>query len=205
MTSYPICDLFASIQGEGSWTGRPVVFVRFSGCPLRCDWCDEPLHRDPQAVRRLNLDELLREITSVGAGIPSVVLTGGEPLIQPGLQELILALKQQGYWVAMETSGVGGVFPIELDWITLSPKTSLTDECYQSAHEIKFVIVAPLDPNLEQTIGHWMERHGRVLVQPVARNETMDPEAARLCYQLVMASRGRLRLSLQTHRWLGVR
>lgn len=204
LPSYQVCDLFTSIQGEGGWAGRPMVFVRFFGCPLQCTWCDEPRHRDPKALRRLSLSALLEEIRGLAAGIPSVLLTGGEPLIQPGLDQLLAALKQEGYWVAMETCGVGGPPPLGVDWITLSPKTSLPESWYRAAHEIKFVVTTPLDAQQWHTISHWMGVHDRVWVQPVALQGAMDEKAAQLCYRLVMESQGQLRLSLQTHRWLGV-
>lgn len=201
---YQVCELFASVQGEAGWTGRPMVFVRFSGCPLHCDWCDEPLHRDRAAQRLLSLPALLEEVRGVAAGIPSVLLTGGEPLLQPQLALLLAALKREGYWVAMESCGVGGAIPTGLDWLTLSPKTPLAEEWFRAASEIKFVVAAKPGAGQLALIRHWMGIHQRVWVQPMAVHGDMDRQAARLCYRLVMESQGQLRLSLQTHRWLGV-
>lgn len=200
---YPICEIFASIQGEATWSGRPMLFVRAWGCPLACPWCDEPLHRDPAARRLLTIDAILTAIRRVGAGIPSVLLTGGEPLAVPGLAELIRSLHQAGFWVAMESSGVGGPLPDpKPDWLTLSPKTSLPDTLLEAADEIKFVLGA------DATESHpLMERaatHPNLWVQPRARGDQMDPQAVSRCFDLVLASRGRLRLSLQTHKFIGV-
>ncbi|MBF0175650.1 MAG: 7-carboxy-7-deazaguanine synthase QueE [Magnetococcales bacterium] len=201
---HAICDLFASVQGEAGWSGRAMFFIRFSGCPLHCVWCDEPLHRDPEAARLLTTAEILATRERLAPEIPHVLLTGGEPLAAPGLDALITALKQAGLWVAMETSGVGGEPPRGVDWITLSPKTPLPPEWYERADEIKYVVDAHPSPAWIEEILHRATRHPRVWVQPCAQGALPDPGAVALCYNLVMQKGARLRLSLQTHKWIGV-
>ena len=97
--SYPICDLFASIQGEATWTGRAMFFLRFSGCPLSCPWCDEPRHRDPTATRHLTAVEILAQLRHMDPTLRALVLTGGEPLAVRELPKLVDFLKKQGYWL----------------------------------------------------------------------------------------------------------
>lgn len=197
--TYTVCDLFQSIQGEGTWTGRPMQFVRFWGCPLSCPWCDEPLHRRAEACRTYTLSGLLAALAD-----GPVLLTGGEPLLQPHLPELIEALRAEGRWVAMETSGVGSDTLPAVDWLTLSPKTALPEGWYVAADEIKYVVGAqPSDEEVAALMAR-ARCHPRVWLQPLAKGGTPDPLAMAACYQLVMAGAGRLRLSLQVHKWLGV-
>ncbi|MBF0341632.1 MAG: 7-carboxy-7-deazaguanine synthase QueE [Magnetococcales bacterium] len=203
-TLYPICEIFASIQGEGTWTGRPMVFIRAWGCPLACSWCDEPLHRDPTARQWLTIDAILSAIAQAGPGLGDVVLTGGEPLALPELSALVAALKSNGYRVAMESSGHGGLLPDPpVDWLTLSPKTPLPESLYQAANEIKFVLGA--DSGSEEAILSRAAVHPNVWVQPRAKGDTPDPIAVTRCLELTMQSRGRLRLSLQIHKYIGIR
>ncbi|MEO5331387.1 MAG: 7-carboxy-7-deazaguanine synthase QueE [Magnetococcus sp. YQC-5] len=200
---YPICELFASIQGEGSWTGRPMIFIRVWGCPLSCPWCDEPRHRDPDTRQWLTSQEILEQIANIAPDIPYIVLTGGEPLAVEGIQDLILALKHQGYWVAMESSGEGGPLPASgLDWLTLSPKTTAPETTFLAANEIKYVLAA--EGGSTAAILARAQRHPNVWVQPRATGSIPDPQAVRRCVALVLASKGRLRLSLQTHKYLGI-
>nr|CRH07025.1 conserved protein of unknown function [Include Radical SAM domain] [Candidatus Magnetococcus massalia] len=202
--TYAICELFHSVQGEATWMGRPMLFVRFSGCPLSCSWCDEPLHRDPAKAESLTAEQLLARLHALSADTPFVLLTGGEPLAVPQLGELVAFLQQHGYWVAMETSGVGGTIPDSLDWVTLSPKTVLDEALYQRADEIKYVVPAQGQPQLQAELMQRARTHGRVWLQPRAHGDGPDPVATARCFQWVLESAGKLRLSLQTHRYIGV-
>lgn len=201
---YPVCDLFVSVQGEGAWTGRVMGFLRFSGCPLACPWCDEPKHRDPAARRELTVAAMVAELERLGPGVRDILLTGGEPLAVPGLSGLVRELKARGYRLAMESSGVGGPLPDGLDWLTLSPKTELPEALLRRADEIKYVVGASLSPEREREIRARGASHGNVRVQPRADGARIPPEAVARCLELVLSARGDLRLSLQTHKWLGI-
>ena len=109
-----INDIFYSLQGEGYYTGRAAVFVRFSGCNQSCPFCDT----DFSAYRDMTGEEIVQHI----AQWPSrfIVLTGGEPSLQAD-EAFIDLLHQHGYYVAMETNGTHAL-PQNLDWITVSPK-----------------------------------------------------------------------------------
>lgn len=201
---YSLCDLFVSIQGEGSGSGRPMLFLRFWGCPLACPWCDEPKHRDPDQRRDLSLTELLAEMERIGQNLPSILLTGGEPLAVPFLDILIDHLKKRGIWLAMESSGVGGPIPDGLDWLTLSPKTRLNPDLMMRADELKFIIGANPSPQQRQEVDHWAARHPNVWLQPQAEADHPNPRAIAHCLDWVLASRGTLRLSTQVHKYLNI-
>jgi 7-carboxy-7-deazaguanine synthase len=105
-----ITEIFHSIQGESSRVGLPTVFVRLTGCPLRCVWCDTAYAFSGGEV--LAIDEVLQRIAAFDCD--TVCVTGGEPLAQKGCVPLLDALCDAGYSVSLETSGaldIGGVDP----------------------------------------------------------------------------------------------
>jgi 7-carboxy-7-deazaguanine synthase len=116
-----VSELFYSIQGEGKLTGVPSVFVRASGCNLRCTWCDTPYASwDPEGDD-IAVDEIVRRVGEYEAR--HVVLTGGEPMIMPDVEALAAALDERGHHVTVETAAT--VFkPVKLDLASLSPKLS---------------------------------------------------------------------------------
>ena len=120
---YKINEIFVSIQGEGFHTGLPCIFVRFAGCNLECDFCDTD-HSENEA---LNIAELLQRIVNLRTvnSINTVVLTGGEPMLQLNVT-LVNLLKNHGFKIHLETNGTIDYSRKEyfnsIDWITVSPK-----------------------------------------------------------------------------------
>lgn len=98
-----VTEIFHSIQGESTYAGRPCVFVRTTGCNLRCVWCDTEYSF--HGGRDLGVEEILAEVERIGHGCRLVELTGGEPLLQKDIGELGEALLAAGYTVLCETSG----------------------------------------------------------------------------------------------------
>ncbi|HXG12006.1 MAG TPA: 7-carboxy-7-deazaguanine synthase QueE [Gemmataceae bacterium] len=116
-----IAEIFFSIQGEGRLLGVPSAFVRTSGCNLRCSWCDSPYTSWRPEGETLAPAEVLARV----AEFPTrhVVVTGGEPLIAPDIEELCAGLRQRGYHITIETAAT--VFkPVACDLASLSPKLS---------------------------------------------------------------------------------
>jgi 7-carboxy-7-deazaguanine synthase len=116
-----LSELFHSIQGEGKLAGVPSVFVRSSGCNLRCTWCDTPYASWTPEGEEVPVESIVEQV----ARFPSrhVVLTGGEPMIMPDIGPLCSALKTRNYHVTMETAGT--VFaPVQIDLASISPKLS---------------------------------------------------------------------------------
>lgn len=116
-----ISELFHSIQGEGKLVGVPSVFVRASGCNLRCVWCDTPYASWEPEGEELSVNEIVRRVRRFGA--KHVVVTGGEPMIMPDIVPLCDALRAADLHVTIETAAT--VFhAVKLDLASLSPKLS---------------------------------------------------------------------------------
>lgn len=114
-------ELFHSVQGEGELAGTPSVFVRTSGCNLRCWFCDTPYTSWEPERTRVEWRELLNRVLAIDCR--HVVITGGEPLLQPTVVPLTQELRRYGRHVTIETAGT--VFrPVAADLISLSPKLS---------------------------------------------------------------------------------
>lgn len=142
MSTFQINEIFHSLQGEGFNTGRPVTFVRLANCNLGCVWCDTRFH----TYDVMDLAEIINTVNAFPA--KSVIITGGEPTINENLFELVRVLKDEGYWLALETNGVKdlpattkGLF----DYIVASPK-SFYSKLYENpasvseANEVRIVV-----------------------------------------------------------------
>lgn len=118
-------EIFYSIQGEGFHTGTPAVFVRFSGCNLKCPFCDT----DFKKWTNMTEEEIMDAVCEVAGDCRFVVLTGGEPTLQVN-DKLISLFHRSWFTVAMETNGTRP-WPESLDWVTISPKSMFLDgaEC----------------------------------------------------------------------------
>jgi 7-carboxy-7-deazaguanine synthase len=150
-----IAELFYSIQGEGSLAGVPSVFIRTSGCNLRCGWCDTPYTSWQPEGTDLALDQILDEVKAHPAR--HVVVTGGEPMIAPEIVPLTQRLHGLGLHITIETAGT--VFePVACNLMSISPKLSNS---------------TPDDPR-------WAARHDRLRIQPATLAQLM----ARYDYQL---------------------
>ena len=150
-----IAELFYTIQGEGVLAGVPSVFVRTSGCNLRCQWCDTPYTSWQPEGTDWTLGQIAGEVRSYEAR--HVVVTGGEPMIAPEIIPLTQQLRDLGLHITIETAGT--VFqPVACDLMSISPKLSNS---------------TPQD-------AHWGPRHDRLRVQPDVLAELM----ARYEYQL---------------------
>jgi 7-carboxy-7-deazaguanine synthase len=117
-----IAEIFYSVQGEGSLVGVPSVFVRTSGCNLRCAWCDTPYTSWNPEGEEIAIPEIVRRVAAF-APARHVVLTGGEPMIAAGLSELSQMLRERGMHITVETAGT--VFTeVACDLMSISPKLS---------------------------------------------------------------------------------
>ncbi len=116
-----IAEIFYSIQGEGKLLGTPSVFIRTSGCNLRCVWCDTPYASWRPQGEEWSVREILAKMKDYPT--PYVVVTGGEPLLAPEIEELTTKLKQTNYHITIETAAT--VFkPAACNLVSMSPKLS---------------------------------------------------------------------------------
>jgi 7-carboxy-7-deazaguanine synthase len=104
-----VTEIFHSIQGESTWAGYPCLFIRLTGCPLRCVWCDTEYSFF--GGERMTLDDLMQKVRDVGTNL--VEITGGEPLIHRNAFVLTTRLLDEGYTVLIETSGAVDVGPLD--------------------------------------------------------------------------------------------
>ena len=213
---YRVNEIFRSLQGEGFWTGTPMVFVRMSGCNLQCPFCDT----DHAAYKEMTAEDIVAEVVRLcgdgdggcgdgngsgecdcGAGVCSygrVCLTGGEPALQAD-GALIEAFHSAGFIVHIETNGTRPL-PEGIDWITLSPKEDVPGlkgdgrVVLPRADELKLVYTGD-DAAVDRWAAFPADWH---FLQPCSCANTEETVACIL-------SRPCWRLSLQTHKYLGIR
>lgn len=177
-----INEIFYSLQGEGFHTGTPALFIRFSGCNLKCDFCDTR-HEDG----KLMSDE---EIVEQAAQCPArmVILTGGEPSLFVD-DALIEKLHGIGKYVCIETNGTHPV-PQSIDWITCSPKGAPI--ALTRIDEIKVVFTGNND----------VEQYAKI----PAKVHCLQPCSCKNTAEVVnyIQEHPYWRLSLQTHKWIGI-
>jgi len=140
-----ISEIFYSVQGEGSLVGVPSVFIRTSGCNLRCVWCDTPYASWNPTGQEMTMVQIIAEILPLPA--QHVVLTGGEPMVAKGMHELAARLRELGKHITIETAGTIAPNGIACDLASLSPK------------------LAHSTPSAELA-GAWAARHERDRWQP---------------------------------------
>lgn len=104
-----ITEIFLSIQGESTWSGLSCTFVRLTGCPLRCTWCDTEYAF--QGGTQMTFDEIVEKVRRHASQV--VEITGGEPLAQTGAFDLVNRLIEEGYTVLVETSGAFDIAPLD--------------------------------------------------------------------------------------------
>ena len=130
-----ISEIFYSVQGEGGLVGVPSIFIRTSGCNLRCSWCDTPYASWHPEGEELSIDRIL-ELTAEYRAARHVVLTGGEPMIMPGIVELSERLRERGLHITIETAGTVHA-PVACDLMSISPKlsNSTPEGVFRTQHE----------------------------------------------------------------------
>ena len=196
--TYPIVETFHSVQGEGAWTGVNAFFIRLGGCDVHCSWCDQKetwsLKRHPQR----QLSEIVQEAKEANPAI--VVITGGEPLMHD-LTSITKQLREGGLRVHLETSGAHP-FSGKFDWVTFSPKTFKPphQSIYSRVDELKIVVVDAQDLQ-------WAEQQAAKIASGAVKYlqpEWGTPSSPELVFNYVL-QHPQWRVSLQTHKFLGVK
>jgi organic radical activating enzyme len=187
-----LAEIFYSIQGEGAFSGTPAVFVRLAGCNLSCDFCDT----DYSLKFFASVDEVVSRVREIGGGCPMVILTGGEPLAQRETLALIDSLRQDGRRVHIESNGtIFTDLPGDV-WLTVSPKERVDPRMAQRANEVKLIV----DRRVPEEHLPLFEGKPLILLQP----EGNKPRNVEIALDYAKAHPQRFRLSLQTHKLIGV-
>ncbi len=194
----PIVEVFHSVQGEGRWVGHNAYFIRLAGCNVGCSWCDTKVSWNEKQHPPRSVASLVA--AALAANPHFVVITGGEPLMHD-LTELTRMLRAAGLAVHLETSGA---YPMtgRFDWITLSPKRNRPPEqaIYALANELKVVIAESEDLD-------WAEQQAAIV--PLTTLKVLQPEwHAEQSNQMVLdyvLKHPQWRMSLQTHKYIGIR
>lgn len=188
-----LAEIFYSVQGEGTWTGTPAVFVRLAGCNLSCSFCDTDY-----ALRFLaSIDQIAARVRDEGGDCPMVILTGGEPLAQRETPALVDALRADGRRVHIESNGtIATTLPDDV-WLTVSPKERLDPAMARRANEAKLIV----DGRVPEEWAAAFPPATPLFLQP----EGNKPANVALAIEAAKREPGRYRLSLQTHKFIGVR
>ena len=221
---YRVNEIFYTLQGEGAHSGIPAVFVRFSGCNLRCPWCDTEFASFTEMSAAQIVHEALDLYDVPNERRKMVVLTGGEPSLQVDKQ-LIEALHNAGFYICIETNGTRPL-PDGIDWITCSPKftnnhspitnnqspiTNHQSLALRKVNEVKVVYTGNYDPEIwrqQLEAEHWLLQPlrytGEWLIENVDsweddRNDNLDDTVR------YILSHPFWRLSVQLHKIAGLR
>lgn len=215
-----IAEIFYSVQGEGGLAGVPSVFVRTSGCNLRCSWCDTPYTSWEPEGGEMSRDQILEAVAAYPAR--HVVVTGGEPLIAPGIVPLTEALAGRGLHITVETAGT--VFaPVACHLMSISPKlaNSTPEGPWAAQHErlrirrdvlarlmaaypyqLKFVVARPEDMDeVRLLVGEVAADRTRVILMPEGTDPAVLRERALWLVELCKAEGFRFSPRLHVDLW----
>jgi organic radical activating enzyme len=188
-----LAETFYSVQGEGTHVGTPAVFVRLAGCNLNCRFCDT----DYSVRAFVSIADVVARVRELGGECPMVVLTGGEPFAQAETPALIAALIADGRRVHVESNGTIATELPDGVWLTVSPKERLHPAMAARANEIKLIV--------DGRVPHeWLASLGERKVPTFLQPEGNKRANVALALDAAKADPARYRLSLQTHKFIGV-
>ena len=201
-----LSEVFLSLQGEARSAGLPTVFVRLTGCPLRCRYCDTAYAF--YGGQWADIDDIVAQVRAYG--VPNVCVTGGEPLAQKRCITLLDELIEAGFAVSLETSGAIDIAPVDVRVSrVLDIKTPDSGECAQNlwsnldqltAHDqLKFVVCSRADYDWAKTQLHERDlpRRCEVLFSP-----SYTQSAPRQLAEWIIADRLPVRFQMQLHKQL---
>ncbi|UCC38402.1 MAG: 7-carboxy-7-deazaguanine synthase QueE [Candidatus Aminicenantes bacterium] len=201
-----ITEIFSAIQGEGRRQGEPTLFVRFSGCNLKCSFCDTKYAWNKG--REYSISQVLEKIKKLRKSYPAqwVCLTGGEPLLQD-VKELVKSLKREKFKVQVETNAT--VFrPLPVDWYSISPKPNKyysRPEYKDKAKEVKIVLTENLNFEVIKRIRKKFPEKTPILLQPQSNRKRSMNLGIRLLKEALKADLKNIRLSIQLHKVYGLK
>ena len=220
--NYKINELFETIQGEGSFTGQPSIFIRLQGCPVGCSWCDTKhtwdvnlddqvspdvmFNKTEETVQWANFSaqEVLALVQEQGFQAKHIVITGGEPCMVD-LTPLCAALEQQGYSTQIETSGTFDIITTDKCWVTVSPKINMRGgyevlaTAMSRANEIKHPVATEQHiDELKALLAKHQVVNTPIYIQPISQKKRATELAIASCIA------NNWRLSVQVHKYIGI-
>lgn len=203
-----ITEIFYSLQGESLYTGIPTVFVRLTGCPLRCHYCDTAYAFT--GGKRQSLKEIIQKVKSFDC--PYVCITGGEPLAQPNVLLLMQALADKGFTLSLETSGALDIKNVDKRvMVVMDLKTPDSGEAEKNlllnvaqlkpTDQIKFVLCSENDYAWALALieEHQLKQHAQILFSP--SHEQLNPG---LLASWIIRDKLQVRFQVQLHKILEI-
>lgn len=196
--TYPVMEVFCTLQGEGRNAGHPAWFIRLGGCDVQCTWCDVKDSWDADKHPKRSIQDLIEELKTTG--VKNVVITGGEPCMYD-LTPLTLALKEAGYQTWLETSGAHEITGV-WDWVVLSPKKfkACLESSFAKAHELKMVLVNKSDFKWAEMNAKQVPSKCMLYLQP--EWDRKDKMNERLVTYII--EHPKWNLSIQTHKYIDI-
>lgn len=219
---YKINELFQTIQGEGSFTGQPSIFIRLQGCPVGCSWCDTKhtwevdvvdevisevvLAKTEETSQWSNLspEDILAIVNNKGFQAKHIVITGGEPCMVD-LTPLCNLFEQAGFSTQIETSGTFEVLTTKKCWVTVSPKVNMRggypilSSAMARANEIKHPVATEQHiDDLKSLLAKHQVTNTAVYLQPISQKQRATELAIASCIA------NDWRLSIQVHKYIGI-
>ncbi len=201
-----ISEIFPSLQGEGLRQGEPTLFIRFSGCNLRCRFCDTKYAWSEG--KELSVEEIFQKIESINKRLPTrwICFTGGEPLLQD-IKKLALRLKNQGFKIQVETNAT--LYQnLPVDWYSISPKPEqyfYHPQYLLKAKEVKVIIVKDLRMEVIRRLRKEFPDKTPLLLQPQGNRKWSIRLGLKILKKSAEEGLENIRLSLQLHRMVGIR
>jgi len=221
-TTYKINEIFETLQGEGSFTGQPSIFIRLQGCPVGCSWCDtkhtwevspeQEIERNSIVSKstencnwgNFTIEQLKELFISEGYQAKHIVITGGEPCMYD-LKPLCNDFEAIGYSCQVETSGTFEVQVSDLCWVTVSPKVNMKGgykvlySALLRANEIKHPVATEqhIDDLKALLIEHAIVNK-QIYIQPISQKKRATELAIQSCIE------NNWRLSVQVHKYIGI-
>ena len=210
-TSLPVVECFHSLQGEGKHAGRSAYFIRLASCKVGCPWCDTKHSWNPELHPQQSLIDLSTQTAKAQKeGAAFVVITGGEPLhhnldnLCKEIRKSTLNQENKSIPIHLETSGID-MLSGNPDWITLSPKPHSPPRLDNllSCQELKVVIQNAEDLHFAKNMADLITNNGKIRPQLFLQAGWKNEEGQTLAVNFVKNNPD-WRLSMQTHKWLGV-
>jgi 7-carboxy-7-deazaguanine synthase len=220
--NYKINELFETIQGEGSFTGQPSIFIRLQGCPVGCSWCDTKhtwdielkdqvspdvmFNKTEETVQWSNFtaEDILALVKDKQFRAKHIVITGGEPCMVD-LTPLCESFEQEGYSMQIETSGTFEIVTTEKCWVTVSPKINMRGgykvlaSAMLRANEIKHPVATEQHvDDLKTLLAKHKIENTPIYLQPISQKQRATELAIATCIA------NNWRLSVQVHKYIGI-